>query len=516
MRMRAMAGTLILGVAGGLCAAGQSSGSPDAASAQQTPYTLNVYSRAVLTDVTVTDKKGNPVTGLTEQDFRTLDNGKPQQLASFEEHHEQMAMVEPASTAPGSFNNAFLRHPPPQVNALLFDDTTIGIVDQMFLFQQMKQFVEALPAGEPVAMFTRWGDVTVQLCGFTDDHATVLAAIERAIPRLQETGAWMTNDMDTLHQMGVYLSQVPGRKNLIWFTTGSNLFLGMGPGDSPLVDDPQWAEERQEVYDMMESERIAIYPIDAGGLRVYRPNVSQQMQMLQDAEATGGHAYVNTNGLALAAQHILSTDGDYYTLTYSPQDLKNKGDWHRVQVKLDRKGYELSYRRGYYDDGSNPPTPTQGKTRTILKAGGKKYEVPIEHGDPIVFTAQVDPVVAGASPAAGEPPLKRGRHRYRVLYLVPARDVGQVNVQGRVAKSVMGSAVLAFDHYGSPVAKQLRQVTVDVDETKEQLLPNANIAFAETVDLPKGWNYLYLAVWDPASGRMGTVNAQVEVGKASR
>jgi VWFA-related protein len=506
--LRALMAVLVMGVAGGSCAAGQAAGSPNVSgqeSPQQTPYTLQVYSRAVLTDVTVTDKQGNPVTGLTEQDFRIFDNGKPQ----------QMATVEPASTTPRSFNNAFLRHPPPQVNVLLFDDTTIGIVEQMFLFQEMKRFVEALPAGEPVAVFTRWGD-TVQLSGFTDDHATVLAAMERAIPRLQETGAWMTNDMDPLHQMGVYLSQVPGRKNLIWFTTGSNLFLGMGPGDSPFVDDPEWAEERQEVYDMMESERIAIYPIDAGGLRVYRANVSQQMQMLQDAEATGGHAYVNTNGLALAAQHILSTDGNYYTLTYSPQDLKNKGDWHRVQVKLDRKGYELSYRRGYYDDGSNLPTPQQGKTRTVLKAGGKKYEVPTEHGDPIVFTAQVDPVLQGAPHAVGDHPLRRGMHRYRVLYLVLGRDVGEANVQGTVAKSVVGSAVLAFDHNGEPVAKQLRQVTVSVDEAKEHRLPDANIAFAETVDLPKGWNCLYLAVWDPATGRMGTVNAQVDVEKASR
>lgn len=515
MRLRAVAGTMVLGVAGGLCAAGQAAGSPDASSAQQTPYTLNVYSRAVLTDVTVTDKHGDPVSGLTEQDFRILDNGKPQQLASFEEHHEQMATIEPASTSPGSFNNAFLRHPPPQVNVLLFDDTTIGIVEQMFLFQEMKRFVEGLPAGEPLAVFTRWGDITVQLSGFTDDHATVLAAIERAIPRLQQTGSWMANDLDTLHQMGVYLSQVPGRKNLIWFTTGSNLFLGMGPGDSPLMDYPAWAEERQEVYDMMESERISIYPIDAGGLRVYRRNVFQQMQMLQDAEATGGHAYVNTNGLALAAQHILSTDGNYYTLTYSPQDLKNKGDWHRVQVRLDRKGYELSYRRGYYDDGSNPPTPPQGKTRTVLNAGGKKFEVPNDGGDPILFTARVDAVVPDLQ-GAGVPPPKRGMHRYRVLYLVPAQDVRQANGNGTVAKSVMGSAVLAFDHYGEPVAKQLRQVTVSVDEAKENRLPDANLAFAQTVDLPKGWNYLYLAVWDPATGRMGTVNAQVNVEKASR
>jgi hypothetical protein len=44
--------------------------------------------------------------------------------------------------------------------------------DQMQLFQQIKQFVDNLPAGERVAVFTRAGSVTIELASFTDDHAT--------------------------------------------------------------------------------------------------------------------------------------------------------------------------------------------------------------------------------------------------------------------------------------------------------------------------------------------------------
>src|SRR5271154_2327412 len=130
---------------------GQTTSSPG--SSNQAPYTLQVNSRVVLTDVTVTDKQGNPITGLTENDFRLLDNGKPQKLASFEQHRRQapVPQLREASATPGRFSNDYLRHPPAQVNALLFDTTTIGIVDQMYLFQQMKQFVNNLPAGEPLA-----------------------------------------------------------------------------------------------------------------------------------------------------------------------------------------------------------------------------------------------------------------------------------------------------------------------------------------------------------------------------
>lgn len=371
---RMVIGSMMVAVLACLRAAGQAPQPPDAPSAdssQKLSYTLKVYSREVLTDVSVTDKNGNPVTGLTEKDFLILDNGKPQQLASFDEHREQTTKLESGPATPGVFSNSLLRHPPPQVNALLFDTTTIQIVDQMYLFQQMKRFVESLPPGEPVAVFTRWGDVTLQLSAFTDDHAVLLTAIKRAIPKLQSTGAWMANDMDTLRHMMVYLNEFPGRKNLLWFTSGSNLFLNADANVNPRLTAVAKAPDRRAIYDALETERIAIYPIDPRGLMTGWPNPFQQMLMRQDAEATGGQAFMNTNGLAQAANHVVSTDGYYYTLTYSPHDLKNDGNWRRVEVKLDQKGYEMSYRRGYYDDGSNQPGQ-HGKTRTMLVAGAKR------------------------------------------------------------------------------------------------------------------------------------------------
>ena len=259
---------------------GQTASSPG--SSNQAPYTLQVNSRVVLTDVTVTDKQGNPITGLTENDFRLLDNGKPQKLASFEEHRQQASQLTEASATPGRFSNDYLRHPPAQVNALLFDTTTIGIVDQMYLFQQMKQFVNNLPAGEPVAVFTRAGSVTIELASFTDDHATLLAAIRKAIPRLQQPGAWMASDLDTLQQIAVYMYQIPGRKNLLWFTSGSNLLLG--PDPMSVIMDPG---ARRAIYDLLESERIAIYPIDARGLTVVFGRSGHGDCYAADADAAG-------------------------------------------------------------------------------------------------------------------------------------------------------------------------------------------------------------------------------------
>jgi VWFA-related protein len=515
MKIQVMAGALALVEMTGISAAAQVTGAPNSPS--QAPYTLQVQAPVVLTDVTVTDKHGNPVTGLMEDDFRILDNGKPQKLASFEEHREQLAKLAEASATPGNFSNDYLRHPPAQVNVILLDTTTIGVADQMYLFQQMKLFVDNLPAGEPAAVFTRWGAVAVELATFTDDHEALMTAIKRAIPRLQQPGAWMASDLDTLQQMALYLKQVPGRKNLLWFTGGSKLFLGPDPTNPMAI--PMDPGVRRTIYDALEAERIAIYPIDARGLTVVFGKAAkavalQQWQMRQDADATGGTAYVNTNGLALAAQHILGTDGNYYTLTYSPNDPKNDAKWHRVEVKLARGDYQLSYRHGYFDDRSNRPGPT-GNTRTVLRPGGNKVEVPNDRSEPIVFNVEITSAPATAPPAPGDPPLKRGQMRYVVKYDVPAQEVfaPKAKVQGDVGTAKLGAAVWAFNHDGEPVARNAMNVTLAVDEQKARTVPKAAVIFTQTINLPQGRNYLYLALWDAMTGRIGTVDAEVEVKK---
>jgi VWFA-related protein len=489
---------------------GQAGGAPSPSN--QPSYTLKVNSRVVLTDVTVTDKQGNPVTGLTATDFRLLDNGKTEKLASFEEHRQQTAQFREVSATPGEFNNDYVRHPPAQVNVLLFDTTSIGIVDQMVLFQQMRKFVDQLPPGEPVAVFTRYGAVTVELASFTDDHETLITAIRKAIPRLQMPGSWRASDLDTLLQIAKYLDQIPGRKNLLWFTNGSNMLLGSDPMSIPM--DPG---ARRAIYDLLETERIAIYPIEARGLTVAFGSVAgaiarQQMQMRQDAQATGGAAYVNTNGLALSAGHIVSTDGDYYTLSYAPDSLKNNGKWHKVEVKLAQAGYELSYRRGYFDDNPSQPKTTGG-TRTALRAGGTKIDVPDDRTEPLVFNVQVALQSAAAAPRPEDAPLKRGETRYVVKYRVPAKDIFPVNIQGHMGTVELGAAVFVYDHNGELVSRRALKFTLGVDVTKAKEVPGAQASFSHTVDLPQGSNYLYVGVWDMTSGRVGTVNASVDVKK---
>lgn len=521
------------------CVAGAATAWGQAGETQTKRPTFQVNARVVLTDVTVTDKDGNPVRGLKEQDFRIFDDGRPETLKSFEEHPGKSAQPFEAPNLPaGVYSNAAMLHPPAVVNAILIDTTTIDLIDQMYLYEELTKFVQKLPPGQPVAIFCRAGQMTLLLQDFTSDHAALMKAIRKAVPHFQQPDAQYATDYETLQQIAFYLGQMPGKKNLLWFTGGSRLYLAVDPmsrgggglaaptagqlGLANLGRDLPNIPDYRQIYDLLEEERITLYPIDARGLLTNGSAAltGQHLQMAEDAEATGGQAWYNTNGLEQATEHILATDGDYYTLTYSPDDLRDNGRWHRVNVKLREAGYRLSYRRGYFDDTRNGTSPT-AQTRMVLQANGKAKQVLDQQSVPIAFTAQVaeiSPPAETAAVRAGQIKApKNGDVWYAIVYQVPAADLTPRSVdQNHRGTYMVGSGVLAFDQYGRLMKRQGQTLTMTADERAIRANPGGKMTFDEEVELPKGQAYLYLVVWDATTGRLGTMNVPLDVKKPAR
>lgn len=505
---------LLAGLIGGMASArGQTSAQ---AGAKQPGYTLHTSARIVLTDVTVTDGKGNPVHGLSRSAFHIFDNNRQEELESFQEHRGAQNGSGAYAAAPaGVFSNEYLLHPPAVSNVIMLDTTNLAIVDQMFLYQQLTKFVKAEPAGEPLAIYYRGGDFTLLLQNFTSDHALLLAAIRKAIPRLPLPDALYANDFDTLDQIVLYLSQLPGRKNVLWFSGGSNLWIQ--PDASTLS--PEY--DLRPVYDKLEASRIAIYPIDARGLMVATNlMIPAQHGMMRDvAEATGGQAFYDNNGLAKITAKILAADTSFYTLTYAPHDLHFDNTWHKVKVKVDGGSYQLSYRRGYYDDGANA-APVPQKARTRLEANGEKTELPSTRSEPIIFEASVLPTpmrgeaggVSRKSNASAVAAPKRGETAYLVHYTMPANAFVQQNVDGQSCIS-MGAAILAFNELGRTIGRLSQKVTIAIDAEKFGKSPDGTVSFDQRINLAHGEDYLLLAVWDMSTGRMGTIQLPLNVAK---
>lgn len=549
MPIRSLAAPLGLSILGPLFFfGGAQSPAPQSSQPAQEPapvLTLHAESRIVLADVTVTDKHGNAVRGLKESDFEVFDNGRQQRISSFDEHDgsvQQAYTAPPAAT--GTATNSY-KNLPPVLNVILIDTTNLELPDQMYLRIQLTKFLKNLPPNQPLAVFDRHGDFTVLLQPFTADHALLQAAVARAIPRIPLGGREYRRDPDTLRQIGAYLAEIPGRKNVLWFSGGSTAYLlygltaltagaSVGPAPNSAAaaaaaaasapatsvsaagggDDP---DELREVYDELEAARIVIYPVDARGLTtsgdVALP--TQQSQMQETAESTGGQAFFNNNGLAAIASHVVATDSTSYTLTWSPQDFQYNGKWHSIRIVTRNPDYHLSYRRGYFADKSQPIKPN-GRQYTKLVAGGATITAPDLRSTPLVFEATVHPASAAAADQSfvqlhSATPAPRGASAFAVDYSLSTDMLTPAVVEGSSRDTAI-FAILALDTDGNRVGQQINAVRFSVPSGS----PARKLQVEQQIDLPKGSDFLALSVWDPVSGHIGTLQLPVKVGSKSK
>src|SRR6185436_13241019 len=66
------------------------------------------------------------------------------------------------------------------------------------------------------------------------------------------------------------------------------------------------------------------------------------------AQETGGRAIVDTNDFASELRRMRQNLGAFYSLGFTPSH-HGDGKEHRIEVRVDRPGVRLSYRRNYRD-----------------------------------------------------------------------------------------------------------------------------------------------------------------------
>ena len=486
---------------------------------QQSPqsgYTLHANAREVITDVTVTDRQGNPIHGLKESAFHIFDNGKPQHLGTFEEH----TGTEPVSFAPESagnvYSNDIILHPPRAWNLILIDTSTLGFADQAFLNLQLEQFIKQLPPDEPFAVLATRGGLAM-FANFTTDHRRLLDAVHAVIPYFERSMDGYGTPGHTVEELCGYLQQFPGRKNVFWF---------QGAGGLSLRSDPTTFLNYQDLsgmYDQLESARVALYPVDVRGLQApgdpliaADPSMFEHVGTEDAAEATGGHAVVNRNNIADEVKHLADNDASFYTITYSPQEVKLDNRWHKIKVQIDGGDYQISYRRGYFDDGSNLAHSEGPGRKRLLQDGSAVTQVrltPIAlqvHVMPVEQVADLSPQVVIHSSAA---PPKKGERSYDLHYSVPLEAFPKQAV-GTQNQLSLGLGVFAFDQHGRSISRIADKVTLSVSQEHiDSAPPDARIGFDQQINLPNGEDFLYVAVWNMDTGRAGTVQIPIAVEK---
>jgi VWFA-related protein len=263
------------------------------ASAAQQP-TFSSRLEAVRLDVLVTDN-GQPLRGLAAADFEVLDNGVRQtvDLVSFEKIPLSVVLTLDVSASVTGERLGHLREAGEAVLGALRKDDQAALIT----------FTEGLTQDAPL----------------TSDVEQVRSALAIVEP----TGD--TSLTDGAYAGVTVADGAPGRGLVIVFSDGR--------------DTASWLSERA-VIDAARRSNAVVYGVSVG---------ARNMSFLRDlTAATGGRLYEvestrNLPGVFLGA---LEEFRHRYLVSYTPQGVA-KGGWHKVDVRVKRRGATVRARPGY-------------------------------------------------------------------------------------------------------------------------------------------------------------------------
>jgi VWFA-related protein len=554
------------------CQAAAAANAAEMPSSQITVLKTDV--RRVAIDVVVTDAQGRPVTGLTQEDFKVLEDNAPQKLLFFDVHSVAPAAGFVAPKIPPLPPNTFLNLAKAAESGtptvILYDALNTPLTEQDYGHKQILEFIRHRRPGTQIAIFILTGKLHL-LQGFTEDTDLLAAALasKKGGPQattllapgsglastattdnpeitIQIQGPPTTGgatsggtiqagnpdqvfldflgkarEMDVLDQdqlqdqrveltlnaltdIGRFLASLPGRKDLIWLSSGFP--VGILPDPSMTIRDPKAANSGVEVHDrdlrdysgrikqaadLLNLSHVSVYPVDIRGLRINSDltasssaafgsnpafggaaaslqqtrntnmantsnslNLSQRTFIVGDeatratmdsiADNTGGHAFYGTNGLQEAVNSAMTSGSTYYSLTYAPTNPKYDGSLRHIKVSLKKSSYNLSYRKTYYADDLD------AAARKVADAPQSPLTPSLERGTPLSHDLFVEAhLEASGAPTPATPE--------QMQVLAQFGDAQTKKTKAKTASVLMQQYVISY----GLVARQLKMPADD-------------------------------------------------------
>jgi VWFA-related protein len=543
MRMQRLIPTLLLAIAPALSAQVIGQNQP---SGSNGTYTMTVRSQLVIEAVTVKDKKGNPVPGLTAKDFTLTEDGVPQTIR-FIEHQTLPSAADAKPIPPPSQENVKIynklalsqistdktgnvRYKDRRLLALYFDMTGMQQPEQLRALAAAEKFVRTqMTEVDLVAILRYTGGAVNVLQDFTADRPRILSILQTMIvgegqgmdestsadSDAADVGAAFGQDdsefnifntdrqLAALQTAAKMLGQLSEKKSLLYFASGLRL---NGTNNQAQL---------HATVDAAIRAGVSFWPIDARGLVAEAPlgdatqgspggtsmyngmaaaAATSRFQQSQDtlyalAGDTGGKALFDNNDLSLGIVKAQQSVGSYYILGYYTTNPNLDGRFRRIKITMAPEiAADLEYRQGYF----------AGKEFAKFNAVDKERQLEdaLMLGDPITeLTIAME---------INYFQLNRAEYFVPLVVKIPGRELSLAKQHG-AEHTLIDFVGEIKDNYGNITVTNLRDnVNIKLTDATAAELAKRPIEYdAGFTVLPGKYTIKFLAR-DDETGRIGT------------
>jgi VWFA-related protein len=525
---------------------------PDAQEQTKPPgSSIRVTTELVLANVVARDRKGNLIRDLKKEDFTLYEDGKKQQISTFD--FENVDLLETAGAAEQTVTGkaaaemtgpagVLKKSTAPVMNArdrrvvVLFFDFSAMEPDQIDrCVDSAKKYInKQMRPADIVALVSLSTTMRVDL-DFTDDKPKILSVLSSyssdsgqgfamgdtgSAEGTAETGGSFTPD-DTdyntfsadwkllaLQSTMQALGKIEQKKSLIYFSNGI----------SQTGTDNQSALRAATAAAV--KNNVSIYPVDVRGLQAFPPggeaqsaslhgqsayngnavlndlnnNAASQETLSTLAADTGGKAFFDTNDFSGVFTQVQKDSSAYYVLGFTSTNALKDGHYRRLKVVVNRADVKLEFRPGYY--------------------AGRDYQ----HLNRADREAQLEDELAAELPQT-DVPLYAGTAYFRqdeshyylaVSLVVPGSQIPFVQAKDKdnATIDIIGEVRLAGK--GKVPVGQLRDtVKLAVDSTQQ--VRRKNVQYNTGFVLAPGNYHLKFIVRENQTGHMGSFETDVQV-----
>jgi len=508
---------------------------------QGTGFVLRTESDLVLTNVVVRDSKtGEVIRGLKQSDFAILENGKAQQISSFD--FESVDMAKPLNeatisglasaargrTAVGGEREEDLRNH--RLIVFFFDLTSMQPEDLDRSVEAARKFLkDKMQSADLVALvsldtelkvdqdFTSDKDLLTNAVGVYNgtEGAAFAQGANANSNQVEDSSGYAPdeseyNDINTdrelyaLRAISKSLEKINQKKSLIYFSGGLSR------------DGIENQASLRAAINAAVRANLSIYSLDTRGLQAVSPlgdastaslrgagaynggaiqnnfnaNFASQETLTTLSADTGGKAFLDSNDFASVFAQVQKDSSAYYVLGFHPANPVRDGRYRKLTVKVNRPNVKLEYRPGYYAPADFKHAGKEDRERELedeLSSDLPATDVAL-YLDAFYFR------------------IDENRFNVPVSLIVPGLQIpfAKGGDRDKATLDVIGEVI---DEAKRPIGHVRETVKLAIDG--QQQVRQKNIQYSTSFNLPPGKYHLKFVVRENESGHMGSFETDI-------